>query len=118
MSVAFQGKALYPFENSYQRATADISLLVIHESAIQCSAPLTYAEYFFEDVKDPADYSCTPDLNRTSSDLPFSYRTWNEKWYSPVCRDWYKLQVDNPTHGVDAQVFRNIACDCFTFTSC
>ena len=32
--------------------------------------------------------------------LPFEYSNWNEKWYSPVCRDWFKESMSAGNRGM------------------
>ena len=40
--------------------------------------------------------------------MGYDYDNWQSKWYSPVCRDWFKQQNDNPDH--------TIVTDLYTFT--
>ena len=58
MSVSYQGKALDTYTGSYHRAIADKSYLVLDQTAIQCSAPLEWQPYYFEDIPDPPNYQC------------------------------------------------------------
>ena len=48
-----------------------------------CTHPSIFKNYYVGEVKDK-DYLCP------ASELPFEYSDWNEKWYSPVCRGWFK----------------------------
>ena len=37
--------------------------------------------------------------------MPFEYSDWNEKWFSPVCRGWFKHSRDNPKHGTLSDLY-------------
>ena len=75
MTVPFQGEALHPFENSYARATGEISYLAMENSAIMCSGPLKYTDYYLKNVTVPG-YECVPDEKRGPDELPFTYAGW------------------------------------------
>ena len=68
------------------------------DSALLCTRPAEVFDYYMRPMKDP-DYSCP------ATELPFSYPGWNEKWYSPVCRPWFKDQRDNISHGTLSDLY-------------
>ena len=61
----------------------------LENSAMMCSVPLSDEDFFSEPIS-VDDYSCP------QSSLPLEYPNWNEKWYSPVCREWYQDQKKTP----------------------
>lgn len=63
-----------------------------------CTHPATFKKYYVEEMDD-VDYSCP------ASELPFEYSDWNEKWYSPVCRDWFKEQRETLKHGTLSDLY-------------
>ena len=46
-----------------------------------------------------ANYEC--DLNS----MGYDYENWQNHWYSPVCRGWYRLQADNPDHSTVTDLY-------------
>ena len=63
----------------------------MQDSAILCTHPKDFNDYYVNEMTTEG-YSCP------ISELPFEYSDWNEKWYSPVCRDWFKKQRDDKYH--------------------
>ena len=67
-------------------------------SAILCTHPVNYNSYYNESMTNK-DYQCEEE------DLPISMPDWDSKWYSPVCRNWFKDQKDNHTHGTLSDLY-------------
>ena len=60
------------------------------ETGMFCNNPLTVQQFYHQAmIKDP-DYVCD------ETAFPFEYDGWNNKWYSPLCRGWYKEQASKP----------------------
>ena len=53
------------------------------DSAILCAHPLQFWSTSISAMTSES-YDCPESL------LPIEYPNWNPKYYSPVCRDWYK----------------------------
>ena len=68
------------------------------DSAILCTQPKDYNEYYNETMKSE-DYNCPVE------NLPFDYSDWNSKWYSPVCRKWFKDQHENYDRGTLSDLY-------------
>jgi hypothetical protein len=51
------------------------------ESGLYCAGPLSNSGVFNEPIEND-NYSCIRD----------EIANWEEYWYSPICRDWYKDQ--------------------------
>ena len=68
------------------------------DSGVLCTHPVNYNSYYTGPTS-IADYTCE------EAELPISPPEWDSKWYSPVCRDWFKDQKANPTHGTLSDVY-------------
>ena len=51
------------------------------DSAIFCYDPIRTKPWHTQEMV--GNYTCSAD------ELPVDYTDWNEKWYSPVCRNWF-----------------------------
>ena len=69
------------------------------ESGLLCLHPASYRDFFTEGL-DMESYQCQ------AEDLPFTYPEWEEYWYSPVCRPWYKDQKMMPAHAVMTEIYQ------------
>ena len=74
------------------------SYIGLADSALLCVRPAESFDYY-KNAMEQSDYSCP------ASEIPFSYPEWNEKWYSPVCRDWFKDQRASISHGIISDVY-------------
>ena len=63
--------------------------LAFKDTGLFCDTPLKVEDFFHTPIDSP-DYSCPV------SEMPFEYDDWNPKWYSHLCRSWYKLQENKP----------------------
>ena len=66
----------------YVNAVDQGSYAGLADSALMCKHPDSFSQYFLDNKN--KDNGCP------ESSLPFSYTAWSSKWYSPVCRGWYK----------------------------
>ena len=74
------------------------SYIGMADSAVLCSHPNERFDFFNESL-DLTDYKCFEE------DLPIEPPEWDEKWYSPVCRDWFKDQRAAPTQGTLSDLY-------------
>ena len=58
-----------------------------------CDSPADFSGYFYHEMSSKS-YHCP------ASELPFSYPDWNPKWYSPLCRGWYKASKTAGNRGI------------------
>ena len=85
--------------------------LAFKDSGLFCDTPLKVEDFFHAEI-DSQDYSCPV------SEMPFEYDDWNPKWYSHLCRSWYKLQEDKPNQNTIGDVYLFINTQLFGLTSC
>lgn len=57
------------------------------DTGMFCDSPFIVNEFFHGALNADPDYSCP------ASEFPFEYKGWDPKWYSPLCRGWYKEQA-------------------------
>ena len=55
----------------------------LEDSGSMCEHAAKFSSYFARPLKSES-YQCPASM------LPFEYPNWNPKWYSPLCRGWYK----------------------------
>lgn len=72
-------------------------------SGLFCNTPFAINQFFNKPMVDDQNYVCR------ASDLPHEFSNWNDKWYSPVCRGWYKEQEQKPKQNTlsDLYIFAN-----------
>ena len=78
------------------------AFLGLKDSGIFCNLPLNLTPFVYEELQDP-DYVCPVE------EFPFEYKNWDNKWYSPLCRPWYKNQRENQK--------QNTMSDLYTFAN-
>ena len=86
----------YPFIKSLNREWSEIQGVRVYfgmkKSAILCSIKDLYP-YMTEPLTDPS-YQCP------ASKIPYTFPDWNQKFLSPVCRDWFIDQEATPQHTI------------------
>ena len=80
LSYLFQN---YGFNQDYVNLAGPRSFIGMADSGIFCNGPARLSPIFIRPLN-ISSYECP------ASSLPISYPDWNEKWYSPLCRGWYR----------------------------
>ena len=96
MTVPFTSEAA--LNASYTKLSEPGSFIGMANSAVLCSHPIKYFDFYTKNETDE-DYNCSRE------DLPIDPPSWNEKWYSPVCRDWFREQKAAPNHGTLSDIY-------------
>ena len=96
MTVPFTSEAA--LNANYTKLSEPGSFIGMADSAVLCAHPIKYFD-FYTQSEDNTDYNCL------GSDLPITIPNWEEKWYSPVCRDWFKEQKAAPNHGTLSDIY-------------
>ena len=96
MTVPFTSEAALGV--SYTKLSEPGSFIGMADSAVFCSHPIKYFD-FYTSIMTDKDYNCPKE------ELPITPPNWNEKWYSPVCRDWFKEQKATPNHGTLSDIY-------------
>ena len=81
MTVPFTSKA--GINAGFANTQYDGSYIGMADSAVLCSHPTEKFDFFTQNMTID-DYKCIEE------DLPIEPPEWYDKWYSPVCRDWFK----------------------------
>ena len=96
MTVPFTTEA--GLNAGYAKIQDEGSFIGMANSAILCTHPVNYNAYYNSSMTNN-DYLCEEE------DLPINPPDWDSKWYSPVCRSWFKDQRDNPSHGTLSDLY-------------
>ena len=84
----------------------------VKKTGMICEVPVLSFDFYNKDK----DWS-TPDYDCEFNELPFYYPGWDPKWYSPICRDWFKEQESHPTRNTLGEIYINSAKE-FGLTPC
>ena len=80
MSVPFMGWAL---STGYSRPKGSHVYFGMNNSGIMCANPMRLVSYNFQPINSDT-------FNCPETDLALTFPEWNSKWYSPLCRPWFK----------------------------
>jgi len=83
-SLPFMGEYL---TDDHTSSFGTFNYIGFTDSGVMCAAPLMAHSYFTVQKMEDENYNCTRDM------VPEYFDEWNEKWYSPLCRDWYIEQT-------------------------
>lgn len=84
----------------------------VKSTGMICEVPTLSFDFYNKDKEwSTAEYDCD------FSELPFNYPGWDRKWYSPICRDWFKEQESHPTRNTLGDIYINTANE-FGLTPC
>lgn len=90
---------------------ASFSYLGLAQSGIFCSAPVQVSKFHYS-PQNNVDYSCPVE------DLTHDYPNWHRKWYSPLCRPWYKEAKRQKSHNTLSDLYIQASADYFGITPC
>ena len=82
------------------------------ETGMFCNTPLTVNQFFSSPMDGDPDYACP------KSEFPHKYPTWNPKWYSPLCRGWYKEQKSKSSQNTLSDLYTFANGQVFGLTPC
>ena len=107
-AVPLIGKALV---TDYAKAVGTEAFLGLSGSGMFCNAPFKLTSFTSGPVNDP-EYSCP------SENLPFADESWDSKYYSPLCRSWYKDQKNRPEQNTLSDLYLFASEPILGLTSC
>ena len=81
-AVPFFGSTLH---TNYANTISSGSFMGLQDSAMFCNSPFS-VNFFYDRPSGDPEYVCP------ESALPHSFPGWDPKWFSPVCRPWFKFQ--------------------------
>ena len=80
-----------------------VSFTAFKNTAIMCWSPLSFTRNFFLNLTETV-----PDFYCPLSDLPYAeFPGWDDDptQFSPVCRSWFKEQMDEPIHNNPSDIY-------------
>ena len=82
LAIPFHGKAI---STPYANPIGIFAYLGLEKSGLMCNMPMGLNNYADKPMSS-ASYDCPVEV------FQFEYPGWNNKWYNPLCRPWYKEQ--------------------------
>ena len=80
------------------QSKAELNYLAEEDTAMFCAFPLKISGYMYTEMNNKG-YDCPKE------NTPLDFATWNNKWYSPHCRPWYKNQKSHPNQGTLSDLY-------------
>ena len=87
------------------------SFMSFADTTLLCQSPFKIGQYTRGEETD-VEYSCP------AENIPFQYDNWNPKWYSTVCRNWFKGQRDLPSQNTMSDLYLFASTNILGLTNC